>query len=427
MIGIDTSIVTIALPDIGRAAGLSTGGLAWVLNAYMIAFGGLLLLGGRAGDIFGRRRVFLGGVAVFTLASLLGGLAPDGPALIAARAAQGLAAAFGAPSALALIAALFSGPARVRALSVFSAVVGAGGALGMILGGVLTEVASWRWVFFVNVPVGVALVLLAPRVLVETPRRPGRFDLPGALASTVGMTALVSLFIRAGTDGWDDPRALAAGAVAVLALGAFALLERGAPQPIVPLRLFAHRVRTGAYLTMFFLVSGMFGGYFYLTQLLQGQFGYGPLQTGAAFLPIAGLQFTTVRIVPRLLPRLGARTIVTTGALLLATGLAWLTALPGDGGYAAWMLGPFVLMGVGGGLSIMPLNATVLGTAAPEDAGAASGVAQAMLWSGGAVGSAVMVTVQGGGGGTAAIFGCAAAFEVAALLLAASTLGRRAA
>ncbi|POM23379.1 putative MFS-type transporter EfpA [Actinomadura rubteroloni] len=425
MIGIDTSIVTIALPDIGSAVGLSTGGLAWVFNAYMIAFGGLLLLGGRAGDIFGRRRVFVGGVALFTVASLLGGFAPNGPLLIAARALQGLAAAFGAPSAMALIAALFTGPARVRALSIFSAVSGGGAALGMILGGVLTEAASWRWVFFVNVPVGVALVLLAPRVLAETPRRPGRFDLPGALTSTVGMAALVYVFIRAGTDGWGDGRVLAAALVAVAALGAFVLCERRAAQPIVPLRMFAHRVRTGAYLTMFLLVGGMFGGYFYLTGFLQDGLGYGPLRTGAAFLPIVGVQFAAVRTVPRVLPRLGARTLIAAGASLLAIAFLWLTALPGDGGYAAWMLGPFLLMGLGVGIATLPLNATVLGTVAQEEAGAASGIAQAMMWSGGAVGAAVMVTVQSGGGGTGGVFALAAAFEVAALVAAAVTIGRR--
>ncbi|WP_084693444.1 MFS transporter [Actinomadura atramentaria] len=425
MIGIDTSVVTIALPDIGRETGLSTGGLAWVFNAYMIAFGGLLLLGGRAGDVFGRRRVFVGGIAAFTLASLLGGCAPGGGALVAARAFQGLAAAFCAPSGMALIAALFDGPARVRALSLFSAVTGVGGALGMVLGGVLTEAASWRWVFFVNVPVGAVLAVLAARVLAETPRRPGRFDAAGALGSVAGMTALVYLFIRAGDAGWSDARVAVAAAAAVLALGAFVLVERRAAQPVVPLGLFRDRNRTAAYLVQFLLIAGLFGGNFFLTQYLQDTLGYGPLRAGAAFLPIVLAQFAVVRTVPRLLPRLGAKPLVAAGSLLVAAGFAWLALLPDHAGYATGLLVPFALIGGGAGMSVMPLNAEILARVEPTEAGAASGVSQAMLWSGGAVGSAVVVTAQSGG--ATAVFTVAAGFAAAALLMVAAVLRRAAA
>ncbi|MFG2001043.1 MFS transporter [Spirillospora sp. NPDC048911] len=420
MIGVDTSVVTIALPDIRAALGLSTGGLAWIQNSYMLAFGGLLLLGGRAGDIFGRRRVFVAGVVTFTLASLLGGVAGGGGLLIAARTLQGAAAAVAAPSAMALIAASFEGAARVRALSIFSAVTGAGAAIGMILGGVLTEWASWRWVFFVNLPVGAALTLLAPRFITETAPRPGRFDLAGTFTSTLGMTALVGGFIRAGSDGWRDGVTLGAFAAASGLLGLFLLIESRVEQPIMPLRLFADRARAAAYTAQFLLVAAFFGAFFFLTQYLQEVLRYEPLRAGAAFVPLVGMQFVFVRSVPKFLPRFGARPIVATGTALIVVGLLWLTRLTPDSAYATSVLGPFLLMGMGGGLSIMPLNATILARVPAGDAGAASGVAQTMLWSGGSLGSAVMLTVFGAHDGmvegiTAALAG-GAVFAAAAFL-----------
>ncbi|NVI86966.1 MFS transporter [Actinomadura sp. BRA 177] len=425
MIGLDSSIVTIALPEIKDGLGLSTGGLAWIQNAYMLAFGGLLLLGGRAGDVFGRRRTFTAGVALFTAASLCGGFADAGWWLLAARAAQGVAAAVAAPSAMALIAVNFQGPARVRALSVFSAVTGAGAAIGMLAGGVLTEAGSWRLVFFVNVPFGLVLLLVAPRVLAETERRPGRFDAGGAVASTLGMTALVYALIRAGSDGWDDGRALAAFGLAAVLLTAFVAIERVVRQPVMPLWLLTGRDRAASYLVQLCLTAGMFGAFFFLTQYLQQVLHYGPLRAGAAFLPMVGMQFAVVRLAPRLMSRAGARPLIVAGTVLLAGGLLWLSRLsPGDG-YAAGLLVPFMLMGAGGGLAILPLNATILASVEPEQSGAASGVAQTMLWSGGSLGSAVMVTVYGSVSsgrdivhGMEAAFATGAGFAVAALVVA---------
>ncbi|MGH3243431.1 MAG: MFS transporter, partial [Spirillospora sp.] len=340
-------------------------------------------------------------------------------------------AAVAAPSAMALIATNFQGQARVRALSVFSAVTGAGAAVGMLAGGVLTEAGSWRWVFFVNVPVGVALALLAPRVLTETGRRPGRFDagrfgrfdFAGAVASTGGMTALVYALIRAGSDGFDDRPALAAFGVAAVLLAAFVAVEHRAGEPVMPLWLLAGRDRAASYLTQFLMVAGMMGAFFFLTQYLQQVLGYGPLRAGLAFLPLVGMQFASVRTVPHLLPRLGARPLVVAGTALVALGLLWLSALsPGDG-YAAGLLGPFLLMGAGGGMSIMPLNVTILASVGPEDSGAASGVAQAMLWSGASVGSAVMVTVYGAASsGHHIVDGMDAAFATGAVFAASSLL-----
>ncbi|MFB4309177.1 MFS transporter [Actinomadura sp. GTD37] len=425
MIGLDTSVVTIALPEVRQGLGLSTGSLAWIQNAYMLAFGGLLLLGGRAGDVFGRRRAFIAGVALFTAASLLGGLAETGWWLLAARAGQGVAAAVAAPSAMALIAQHFEGPARVRALSVFSAVTGAGAAAGMVAGGALTEAGSWRWVFFVNVPVGAVLLLAAPRVLAETRRRPGRFDLGGAVTSTLGMTALVHALIRAGSDGWGDGRVLAAFGAAAVLLAGFVAIETRVRQPVMPLWLLTGRDRAASYLGQFLLTAAMFGAFFFLTQYLQQVLHYGPLRAGAAFLPMVGMQFAVVRLAPRLMARMGARPLVVAGAVLLTAGLLWLSRLsPGDG-YAAGLLVPFLLMGAGGGLSVMPLNATILAGVEPAQAGAASGVAQTMLWTGGSLGSAVMVTVHGSaasGGdivhGMDAAFATGAVFAAAALAVA---------
>ncbi|MBO2451268.1 MFS transporter [Actinomadura barringtoniae] len=430
MIGVDTSVVTIALPGIRDALHLSTSGLTWVQNSYMLTFGGLLLLGGRTGDIFGRRRVFAAGVVVFTLASLLGGVATSGGMLIAARALQGVAAAVAAPSAMALIAANFEGAARVRALSIFSGVTGAGAAIGMLVGGVLTEAASWRWVFFINLPVGLALAVLGPRFITETPRRPGRFDIAGTVTSVLGMTALVFGFIRAGSDGWRDGLTIGAFAASIVLLAAFVAVEARVRQPIVPLRLFRDRDRSGAYLAMPLYVSGMFGAFFFLTQYLQEVLGYGPLRAGVAFLPMVGMQFTVLRILPRVLPRFGARPFVVTGAILVGLGLLWLSRVSADSGYVTGMLGPFLMMGAGGGIAIMPLNMTVLAKVPAEDAGAASGVAQAVIWLGASLGSAVLVTVFGAATrhttgdpahvmvhGLDVVFASGAAFALAALLV----------
>ncbi|MEV4254065.1 MFS transporter [Spirillospora sp. NPDC049652] len=432
MVGVDTSVVTIALPDVRGALDLSTGGLAWVQNAYTLAFGGLLLLGGRAGDIIGRRRAFVGGIVLFTLASLLGGVASNGGVLICARALQGAGAALAAPSAMALIATLFTGAARVRALGISSAVTGAGGALGMLLGGVLTDVSSWRLVFFINLPIGVAITLAAPRVLTELPRRAVGIDVAGAVTGTVGLTALVYGLVRTGSEGWRDVPVLAALGAALLLFVAFVLVEARVRHPLVPLRLLTDRRRAGAFVVLTAVACGMFGGFFFLTQYIQQELGYGPLKAGAAFLPIVGTQFAVVRLAPRLLGRFGARTLVTTGALLVTLAMLWLTALDPDQGYATGLLGPFVLYGAGGGLTVMPLMATILGSVTPEDSGAAAGVAQTVLWSGASLGVSVMVTVfdaiaprSGGPAATDALAGTfvtGAAFGLVASLIAFLTL-----
>src|SRR5689334_9120836 len=270
MIILDMTVVNIALPSIARGLHFSAPSLSWVLNAYTLTFGGLLLLGGRAGDILGRRRVFMAGLALFTAASLAGGLATSAGMLLAARAVQGVGGAIATPAVLAMITGSFAeGRERARALGIYTAVVMGGGSLGLVLGGVITEWVSWRWVLFINVPIGALVVLASPLFLPRTSRQPGHFDLAGALTSTAGMASLVYGIIRAASDGWSDPVALGAFAAAGILLAGFLYRESRAAQPITPLRLFADRRRAGSYLTRLLLVAGMFGMFFFLTQFVQ--------------------------------------------------------------------------------------------------------------------------------------------------------------
>ncbi|HEY2072410.1 MAG TPA: MFS transporter, partial [Gaiellaceae bacterium] len=281
MIVLDVSIVINALPRIHHALGFSATGLSWVQNAYTLSFGGLLLLGARAGDILGRRRMFIAGITLFSLASLAGGLAQSADWLIAARTVQGMGAAVAAPSTLTLLMTSFpEGRERNRAVAYYAAVASGGGSVGLVLGGILTSWLSWRWGLFVNVPIGALLVFAAPRVLPETERRTGHFDLAGALTSTGGMTSIVYGIVRAATAGWGDAITVAALAGGALLLGLFVVVERRAAQPITPLRLFSSRERVGAYVARIFFVGAIFGVFFFLTQFLQGVFGFSPIEAG---------------------------------------------------------------------------------------------------------------------------------------------------
>jgi EmrB/QacA subfamily drug resistance transporter len=401
MIIVDISVIITALPDIHRALDFSSAALSWVQNAYALTFGGLLLLGARAGDILGRRRVFIAGIALFTASSLLAGLAQSPGWLLAARAAQGVGAAIAAPSTLALLTITFrEGPERTRAVAWYSAVAGGGASLGLVLGGVLTEWVSWRSGLFINVPIGIALIWLAPRYLPETEREPGRFDLAGAATSTLGMTALVYGFVRAAEDGWGDRLTIAAFAAGVALLAAFVITEMRAEQPITPLRLFASRERSGAYAARILVVSGLYAMFYFLTQYFQGVSGFGPLEAGAAFLPMTLLVFTMVQVVPRLAPRVGSTRLLTGGLLLALAGMAWLSQI-GDGtSYFPQIAVPLLLLGIGMGAALTPLTSAGIAGVAPEDAGAASGVVNTAHQVGGALGISVLVTVFTAAGGT---------------------------
>ncbi|MEA2150048.1 MAG: hypothetical protein QOD69_1878 [Solirubrobacteraceae bacterium] len=394
MIVLDVSIVVTALPEIHRTLGFSTTGLSWVQNAYSLSFGGLLLLGARAGDILGRRRTFIAGIALFTTASMLGGLAQSPAWLLAARALQGIGAAVAAPSTLALLTTTFrEGPDRTRALAAYSAVAGAGGSVGLVLGGMLTSWISWRWGLFINVPIGVALVWLAPRHLPETERRSGDFDLAGAATSTLGMTALVYGFVRAASAGWGDPVTVASFVAGAVLLAGFVLTERRAPQPITPLRLFDSRERSGAYVARILVVSGMFAMFFFLTQFLQGVRHFSAIEAGVAFLPLTLSLFAMVRVVPRIAARVGDLRLLVGGLVLALAGMAWLSRISEDTQLFPHIAVPLVLLGVGMGVAFTPLTAAGIAGVAPEDAGAASGLVNVAHQLGGSLGLGILVTV----------------------------------
>ncbi len=304
MVVLDTTIVNVALPHIQQSLGFSSSTLSWVLNAYILAFGGLLLLGARAGDLFGRRRTFLVGIAVFTLSSLIGGLAPAGWMLLAARAVQGIGAALAAPSALSLLTTVFAeGQERVRAIGLYTTVSAAGGATGLVAGGLLTQLVSWRWVMFVNVPIGVTVWLLGRMVIVETERRRGRFDLAGALTCTLGVSAIVFGLVEAGAVGWTSPVTVSALAIGLVLLGLFVRQEQRVDEPIMPLRLLTHRTRSSANASRALLYAGFYGLFYFMAQFLQDVQGYSPLITGLAFLPMPISVFASSQLTSRVLLR----------------------------------------------------------------------------------------------------------------------------
>jgi EmrB/QacA subfamily drug resistance transporter len=396
MVVLDATIVNVALPNIQTSLHFSSANLSWVLNAYTLTFGGLLLLGARAGDILGRKRTFLIGIAIFILASLLGGFAPSAGYLLVARAAQGVGGALAAPSALALLTTMFAeGRERLRALGLYTAVSIGGGAVGLVVGGMLTQWVSWRWVLFVNVPIG-ALVLLAGRsVLPETPRHRGQFDLAGAFTSTLGMTSLVYGFVRAASDGWGDVYTVAAFAAGVALLSAFVFVETHAEAPITPLRLLTNRNRSSANVTRALLVAGMFGMFFFLTQFLQDVLGYSPLKTGVAFLPLTVFLFLASQFSSRVLtPRVPAKLQMAGGLTLSTLGMLVLTQLSETTSYPQVLLA-LALVGIGNGTAFVPMTTTALAGVAPEDAGAASGLVNVMQQLGGTLGVAVLVTIFG--------------------------------
>jgi EmrB/QacA subfamily drug resistance transporter len=394
MIVLDISIVITGLPKIQQSLNFSHTDLSWVQNAYTLAFGGLLLLGARAGDILGRRRMFIVGLGLFTAASLAIGLAQSATWLIAARAIQGIGAAILAPSTLALLTTHFAeGPERTRALAYYAAIAGIGASLGLVLGGLVADWLSWRVGFFINVPIGMALMFAAHRILAESERRSGNFDLGGALTSTLGMTSLVYGIVRAATTGWNNAVTMAALALGVLLLVLLILNESRAEQPIMPLRLFASRERVGAYAARVLYLGGMMGFWFFTTQFLQGVLGYTPLQAGLAFLPTTIPNFASAIAVPKLTRRFGNGPVLAVGIASAVIGMLWLAQVSAESSYVFGVALPMILIGVGQGGVLGPLTIAGVAGVAPEDAGAASGLVNATHQLGGSLGLAVLVVV----------------------------------
>ncbi|MGW0614018.1 MFS transporter [Streptomyces sp. NPDC002788] len=396
MVVLDITIVNIALPHIQSSLDFSTTSLSWVVNAYTLTFGGLLLLGGRAGDILGRRRVFIFGVLLFVLASLLGGFAQNSGQLLGARALQGVGGAIASPTSLALISTTFrEGPERNRAFGVFAAVSAGGGAIGLLAGGMLVEWLNWRWVLFVNVPIGLLIVLATPKWIRESERHPGRFDVIGALTSTAGMVLLVYGFIRAAQDGWRDALTLASFAGAVVLLVGFVLIERRSRQPITPLHMFADRNRAGTYGIMLCLAAAIFGMFFFLTLFVQNVLEYSPLAAGLAFLPVSAVIAVGAGLASRFLPVYGPKPFMVLGAILAAAGLAWLTLTDVHSTYAGSVLGPMLVFSLGMGMEFVSLTLMALSDVPTPETGAASGLLNATQQVGGSLGLSILVTMYG--------------------------------
>ena len=399
MVVLDASIVNVALPHIQRALGFSGANLEWVVNAYALAFGGLLLLGGRAGDLLGRRKVFIAGIILFSAASLTGGFATTQAWLLAARAVQGAGAAIVAPTALSLITTTFAeGPPRNRAMGVYAAMSVTGGVVGLICGGLLTTYATWRWVLFVNVPIGVAVALAAPRVLRETQHHRGRFDLPGAVTATGGLAALVYGLSKAATtpDGvshWGDTKVVACLAAAAVLLVAFVIIQKRSQNALLPLRLLASSNRSGAYLVMLCVGTALFGMFFFLTLFVQNVWGYSALKTGVAYLPMMAAIMIMSAVSAQLVPRIGTRPLLIAGAATACGGMFWLSRISEYSRYAGGLLGPTLVAGVGLGMLFMPLAVTALSKVEDTDAGVASSLLNTGQQVGGSIGLAVLGTV----------------------------------
>ncbi|HEX4087658.1 MAG TPA: MFS transporter [Trebonia sp.] len=396
MIILDATVVNIALPHIQNGLHFSSTSLSWVMNGYTLTFGGLLLLGGRAGDILGRRRMFIAGLTIFTIASLAGGLATTAGMLLAARAVQGVGGALASPAVLALVVSSFpEGKERVKALAIYSAVVTGGSSLGLVLGGLITEWLSWRWVLFINVPIGIAVVAITPLFVAETPRQPGKFDLTGAIASTAGIGALVYGFIRAASNGWGDTTAIGSFVVAAVLLALFLVNETRAAQPITPLRLFADVSRSGSFVSRLLLVAGMMGMFFFLTQFIQDVLGFSPIMAGVAFLPMTITLFAVSRLAPRLIPRFGPKPLMITGMLPVIAGMTILSQVSTGTSYWTGVFPAMMLFGLGMGIVFVPLTTVSLAGVRPEESGAASSMVNVMQQVGGALGLAVLVAVYG--------------------------------
>jgi EmrB/QacA subfamily drug resistance transporter len=394
MIVLDISIVITGLPKILEGLRFTPTGLSWVQNAYTLAFGGLLLLGARAGDILGRRRMFVIGLGLFTAASLGVGLAPTPGLLIAARAVQGVGAAILAPSTLALLTTNFAeGTERTRALAYYAAVAGAGASLGLVLGGIVADWLSWRVGFYINVPVGIALMIAARRRLAESERTSGAFDVAGALTSTLGMTALVYGLVRAAEAGWSDTTAVVALAAGVALLGVLIVNESRAGQPIMPLRLFASRERSAAYAARVLYLGAMMGFWFFTTQFMQIVLGFSPFMAGAAFLPTTLPNFAAALMVPRLARWLGNARLLAGSLALTLIGMAWLGRVTSHSDYVTDVALPMILIGLGQGGALAPLTAAGVAGVTRKDAGAASGLVNVAHQLGSSLGLAVLVVI----------------------------------
>jgi len=396
MVVLDATVVNIALPSIQHGLNFSDANLQWVVNAYTLVFGGFLLLGGRAADLLGRKRLFLAGVVLFTLASLLNGLAQSSSMLIAGRALQGLGGALVSPAALSILMTSFPGTQeRTKALGVWSAIVAGGAAAGLLLGGVLTDLLSWEWVFFVNVPVGILAVAAALRFVPESRDEQAHraFDLAGAVTVTGGLIVLVYAIVKAQVFGWGSPRTLAMLAAAGLLLVAFVAIERRSAAPLIRLDIFRTRTLTAANVALMFVASGMFSMFFFASLYVQELLGYSPLKAGLAFLPVTSGIMIGAGVAQVAIRRFGPRQVPVVGLLLATFGMVWLTALPVHGSYVSDLLVGLFPMSLGMGLTFVPVTLLATVGVPAEDSGLASGLLNTSQQVGGALGLAILSTL----------------------------------
>ena len=409
---LDASIVNVALPSIGRALDFSQSNLAWVVNAYVLTFGGFLLLGGRMADLLGRRRVFMTGLVLFALASLAGGFADSEAQLIAARAVQGLGAAILSPAALSIVTTMFrDGAERNKALGVWGAVAGSGGAAGVLLGGVLTDTLGWEWVLWVNVPIGIGAAILAPTLIPESrsTSQTRHFDAWGAITVTAGLSILVYALVDATDAGWGSAQTLGLLALSAVLLAAFVAIELRSRAPLVPFRIFRMRTLTGANAVGLLVGASLFSMFFFISLYMQQVLGYSPIKSGFSYLPLALTIIVSAGVASQLVTRVGFKPVLVTGMGFIAAGLLWFSQVSVGGGFVTDVLGPSLLAAVGLGFSFVPVTIAAVSGVEEREAGLASGLINTSQQVGGALGLAVLATIassrtedalaQGGGAG----------------------------
>jgi EmrB/QacA subfamily drug resistance transporter len=398
MVVLDATVVNVALPTIKGDVGFSEQSLSWVLNAYTLVFGGFLLLGGRLADRRGRRRLFMAGIALFSGASLICGLSQSEGMLLVARGAQGLGGALVSPAALSIILTTFAeGPERNRALAVWGAIAGAGGAVGLLLGGVIVEALSWRWVFFVNVPIGAMVLALAPRIVPESrseSAKRGGYDAEGAVAITLGTIVLVFTLIKADTWGWSSARTLGGLALAAALVAAFVIIERRHDDPLIPLRIFSNRGLAASDATMLAVAAALFGMFFFLTLYLQQVLGYSALKTGVAYLPLSAAIITASALASRFVDRFTPKPVLVAGLTISAAGFLVLTRVTGHGDYGSHILPASLILGTGLGMTFVPITISATNGVAGADSGLASGLLNTTQQVGGSLGLAILSSVS---------------------------------
>jgi EmrB/QacA subfamily drug resistance transporter len=393
MIVLDSTVVNVAIPTIHAALHFSQANLEWLITAYSLTFGGLLLFGGRTGDLYGKRRMFMIGIAIFAVSSLLGGFATNDLWLIITRGMQGIGGAIAAPTALSLIATNFSeGSHRNRAMGVYAAMSGGGGAAGLLLGGILVSYVSWRWIFFINVPIAAVVLFLAPRALNESQTTSGHLDVPGALTATGGMLSLVYGLSNASNHSWSSTASIISLAAAVVLLTIFVFIETRSAEPLMPLSIFKNRNRSGSFAMMLCIGIALFSMFYFLTQYLQNVLGYSPIRTGVGFLPMTAGIVVAAMLSSRLVGRIGVRIPLLVGPSLATIGILWITRITPTSSYFD-VLGPLLVIALGMGFSFVPLTLIAVSGVKPHEAGLASALLNTMQQVGGALGLAILATI----------------------------------